>query len=184
MTTSARDELRLFYALWPEDATRTGLMQLQQAMHGRKSPYGNLHITLAFLGLQPAERLPLLKDILTHLMAAPIQLTLDRVGYFPRKRIAWIGMHEGPQSLLDMRRALVDALVKDNVWFDGESSFKPHVTLARDAELPPDLVFTPITWQATEIVLVQSITHAEGPEYRILASRNLEDASPACDLAE
>lgn len=184
MTTSPRGELRLFYALWPDDAARTGLMQLQQAMHGRKSPYENLHVTLAFLGPQPAERLPLLKHILTHFPADPVPLTLDRIGYFPRKRIAWIGMHEVPGDLLDMRRTLVDALARDKVWFDGESAFKPHVTLARDAELPPDLVFTPITWRATEVVLVQSITRAEGPEYRILTSRNLEDASPVCDLAE
>jgi 2'-5' RNA ligase len=85
-----------------------------------------------------------------------------------------------------MRRAVVDVLVQNKVWFDGESAFKPHVTLVRDAELPPDLVFTPMTWLANQIVLVQSITHPEGPEYRILASRNLEDASaaPTCDIDE
>lgn len=170
--------LRLFYALWPDDATRTALMQLQHHMRGRKSPYENLHVTLAFLGPQPVERLPLLKRVLARLPSMSMPLTLDRVGYFPRKRIAWIGMHEPPQLLLDLRHALVEMLAKEGVWFDGEATFKPHVTLARDAQLPPDLVFTPIEWKADRVVLIQSVTRAEGPEYRVLAEQALDSAEP------
>jgi len=182
MPNSSPAQVRLFYALWPDDATRTALMELQFPMRGKKTPYSNLHITLAFLGPQPSERLSLLTDILEHLQAAPMTLTLDRVGYFPRKRIAWLGMHDAPQELLDMQRALVQALIREEVWFDGESNFKPHVTLARDASLPPDLVFTPITWRAKQIVLVQSITNPEGPTYRLFASRTLADDATLSDV--
>jgi 2'-5' RNA ligase len=175
MTTSSRDELRLFYALWPDDATRTGLMEWQYQMHGRKCAYDNLHITLAFLGPQPVSRIPLLKNVLDHLPAMQMTLTLDHLGYFPRKRIAWAGMHDAPSALTGLRHALIDALMKEGVWFDGASAFKPHVTLARDANLPPDLVFAPVVWRANHVVLVQSVTKPEGPAYQILASRMLDE---------
>lgn len=168
------DTLRLFYALWPDDATRTALQQLQAPMRGRTIPYSNLHLTLAFLGQQPATVLPQAKDILLHLSAQPIPLMLDRVGYFPRNRIAWIGMHQVPDELVAVQQELAQALQQRGIAFDNRQPFKPHVTLARDASLPPDLTFDPIPWRASDVALVQSITHAEGALYEVLASRSLD----------
>ncbi len=181
MSNSSSDSLRLFYALWPDDATRTSLMQLQSGVHGRLVPYSNLHITLAFLGQQPASTLPLLKDILSELPASPMMLNLDRVSYFNKNRIAWAGMHEVPEELIGLQRSLASALEENGIRFDGHSSFKPHVTLARDAAPPSDMVFEPIAWRADQVVLVQSVTASEGPTYVVLDSRSLGENTRTAD---
>ncbi len=143
-------------------------------MHGRRIPYSNLHMTLVFLGQQPIALLPDLKDILVRIPRTEITLTLDRVGYFPRNRIAWVGPQQAPEALLAMQADLVQALNERKVRFNGQHSYKPHVTLARDAALPPDLTFDPITWRATEVALVQSTTTMEGSIYQILARRSID----------
>lgn len=176
MNANTNETLRLFFALWPDDATRTALLQLQTPIRGRIIPYGNLHLTLAFLGQQPASLIGIAKDILFHLRATPISLTLDRMGYFPRNRIAWIGAHEPPAELLQLHQELGEALRQANVTFDSAQTFKPHITLARDASLPPDISFTPIPWQADHVALVQSVTNAEGARYQVIASRSLNEA--------
>lgn len=166
--------LRLFYALWPDDETRNGLTRLQQAFSGRKVPYQNLHITLVFLGQQPAMLLPTLKDVLLRLPKTSLALMIDRLGYFSRNRVAWAGMHAAPDALIALQQQLAQVLTEHGVSFDGKGKFKPHVTLARDAPPPLDIVFEPIRWQANQAVLVQSVTRPSGPEYRVLASRSLE----------
>lgn len=168
----AAESLRLFYALWPDDGTRAGLMRIQAQMRGRMVRYENLHITLAFLGQQPANLLPVLTEILPQLPALPITLTLDRLGYFTRKRIAWVGMHDPPEELFKLQRHLAEMLAGRDISFDNRPDFKPHVTLARDARAPTDMVFAPITWRASQAVLVQSMTN--GGTYRVLASRSLD----------
>lgn len=166
--------LRLFYALWPDDATATKLQQLQAPMHGRRIPYSNLHMTLVFLGQQPAALLPDLKDILARIPPTELTLTLARVGYFPRNRIAWVGPAQTPEPLSVLHGALVRELLERKVAFNDQHRYSPHVTLARDASLPPDLAFDPIEWKVTQAVLVQSTTTAEGSIYKILASRALD----------
>lgn len=174
MNAHNKESLRLFYALWPDDLTRGELVRLQQAIQGRKIRYSNLHITLAFLGQQPVAQLPALKDILMHLPSTSITLTLDRVGYFSRNRIAWAGMHEPPDTLVGLQQQLTQSLTQHGITFDSELKFKPHITLARDAAAPLDSIFTPIVWQADQIALVQSVMKPEGPSYEVLASRRLD----------
>jgi 2'-5' RNA ligase len=173
--TKAKETIRLFYALWPDDATRTALMQVQTNFQGRLTRYENLHITLAFLGEQPATLLPDLTDILERLPTSSIALTLDRLGYFPKNRIAWVGMHDVPSTLIIVQRELAQALVQRNVSFDNRATFKPHITLARDAKPPPDVIFAPIAWQARQVVLVESKAQPNGISYRVLASRALDE---------
>jgi 2'-5' RNA ligase len=175
MNANTTESLRLFFALWPDDETRTALTQLQVPIRGRKIAYDNLHLTLAFLGQQPASVLPALKQILTHLSPSTPILTLDRIGYFSRNRIAWAGMHAVPDTLLKLQQELAQAIAQHEISFNNQHDFKPHVTLARDATLPPDIIFTPIDWRASQIALVQSATQAEGANYEVLATRSLDE---------
>ena len=168
------EPLRLFFALWPDDSTRAALAQLQTGMQGRFVPYGNLHLTLSFLGRQPASRLPLLTALMHQLPPAVPILSLDRLGYFPRKRVAWAGMHRVPEALQALHHELQQALRRADIPFDNQQHFKPHVTLARDASLPPDSGFNAIVWQANRMALVQSTTQASGSSYQVLAARPLE----------
>lgn len=169
-----KDSLRLFYALWPDDATRTSLAVLQNSFSGRKSPYGNLHVTLTFLGQQSPSLLPVLTKILNHLPATKLTLTLDRLGYFNGSKIAWAGMHAIPDGLISLQQELVKRLVQCEIPFHHEKSFTPHITLVRNAGTPVDLIFSPIVWKASELVLVASTTQPSGSAYKIIASRHLD----------
>lgn len=175
MNANKTETLRLFFALWPDDATRTALMQLQAPMRGRIIPYANLHLTLAFLGQQAASMVPNLKDILTHLTSATATLLLDRVGYFTRNHVAWTGTHDVPDELMHLVQELTLALAQHGIVLNEPRGFKPHITLARDAALPPDITFEPIVWRAHQVALVQSDTTPEGSRYQVIASRSLDE---------
>jgi 2'-5' RNA ligase len=174
MTNNTKQSLRLFYALWPDDVTRADLMRQQALIKGRKTSYGNLHLTLAFLGEQPVELLPIFKSILEYLPQQAFTLVLDRIGYFTQKKIAWSGMHESPAALNALHSALSEALVKNKTGFDRSLEFRPHVTLARNAESPEELPFSPIVWKCDHVALVESTNQPEGVVYRVLASYFLE----------
>lgn len=175
MHTNTTESLRLFYALWPDDATRAALEQLQTAIPGCKTQYGNLHLTLAFLGQQPATLLPTLQAILARLPKVDITLVLDLAGYFTRNRIAWAGMHQVPDALSTLQRKLTQMLQQHDIVFTNPPAFKPHITLARNAPVPPDIPFEPIRWQANQVVLVQSTAQPDGVFYRVLASHWLNN---------
>lgn len=175
--------LRLFYALWPDDATRSALLKLQAPIQGRITPAEDLHLTLVFLGTQAAAALPALQALMARLPAAAIALQLDCLGYFPRNGIAWAGMQHPPDTLAALQQALLAALAQQSIAVDQTVRFKPHVTLARDADasavavavaVAPDM--TPILWRADHVALVQSTSSGTGPRYRLLASRRLADA--------
>jgi 2'-5' RNA ligase len=169
------ESLRLFYALWPDDATRAALTSLQTTLQGRKTQYGNLHVTLAFLGRQPAALVPALQAIMTRLPKSDMTIVMDRIGYFTRHRIVWAGMHQIPDTLSTLQRELTQALQQLNIVFDDQPAFKPHITLARDAQPPPDIPFEPIKWKANQIALVQSVIRPSGVTYQVLASHQLND---------
>lgn len=175
MSINPNDKLRLFFALWPDDAVKTALMQLQAPMQGRWIPYGNLHLTLAFLGMQPASVVTTAKEILAQLQPRDETLVIDKVGYFPRNRVAWAGTHQVPDGLASLEQELHSALSARGIAYDRHGTFKPHITLARDASLPADIVFDPIVWRAHHVVLVQSITGSDGSVYEVVASRSLHD---------
>lgn len=167
--------MRLFLALWPDATTRGALRSLQASLTGRLTRYEDLHLTLAFLGAQPATLVPALKEVLARLPRSEIVLTVDRLGYFTRNRIAWAGTHSPPQALLDLHGTICAAINAEAVQWKNERSFAPHITLARDADAPADLVFTPFVWRACEVALVQSETGPEGARYRVLATRRLDE---------
>jgi 2'-5' RNA ligase len=172
LTTDSAQPMRLFYALWPDDATRAALMRWQETVHGRKTRSQNLHLTLAFLGQQPATSLFTLQEILMQLPQAQMTLILDRIGYFSRQKIAWAGIQAVPDALIGLYQTLMQELARHNIAFD-QSAFKPHITLARDAASPSGNAVDPIRWQADQVALVQSAAQPEGGSYRILASRKL-----------
>jgi 2'-5' RNA ligase len=165
--------LRLFYALWPDEATRTALRQLQRSLPltGRPVPPENQHVTLAFLGDQPADRLSPLTSILNTLPQPPAMLTLDKLGYFKSSRIAWVGMQNAPEALMNLQAELVEVLQQEGFAFDRHGHFTPHVTLARSASPLPNAKFQPIEWHTAHIALVQSILGPRGSRYEVLTPR-------------
>lgn len=156
---------RLFYALWPDADTRAALARLQAPLAGRHIPPHHLHLTMAFLGQQPAALLEPLRALAaeltvklrTELVAAPLMLTIDRIGYFIRPRIAWAGLSEAPPALMAWQAELMRRLQLLGVAAaDTHGQFKPHVTLARDAPAPVIEASDTIIWPVTQLALVES----------------------------
>lgn len=160
--------LRLFYALWPDPQVRARLAALLQGVQGRLVPPENLHLTMAFLGQQPLERVPLLLELLAGVPPLALNLCFDRYGYFRRHGVLWVGMQHEPPGLFAAQQALTAALRAGDVHFDAGSPFRPHITLARDAKPPPAASIAPITWQASRIVLVSSEVREKRVYYRVL----------------
>lgn len=149
---------KLFFALWPDGAARAALAALQAPVAGRLTPAAKLHLTLAFLGHVPADRVPALLGIRDRLAVPPLRLAIDCYGYFARPRIAWAGMTQAPPALLALHGELVRELEAAGFSAATHGAFKPHVTLARDAKAaPPDAPPTPVIWTADRAVLVESL---------------------------
>lgn len=167
-------QIRLFYALWPDQATRAALQEWQSALPGRLVPPENLHLTMAFLGQQPAELLPDFQDLLQQIEPAAIPLTFDKIGCFANQQIIWAGMQTVPPALMALQGSLVKALEKHHHRFDHARTFRPHVSLARKAVLPADNSLpkpAPLLWRAEQLVLAQSLQTANGVHYEIVATR-------------
>ena len=161
---------RLFFALWPDDATRAAFLDLQGGLRGgRPVSADNLHLTLAFLGQQPASLLLALRALPSRWADFDCLLQFDRLGYFNRPRIAWAGMRNIPQPLIDLRLSVLAALAETGVTLPDHDSFVPHVSLMRDAEPPQQGDVAAIAWRAQRVVLVKSTPRPGGSQYRVVS---------------
>ncbi len=159
------DYVRLFYALWPDEATRTHLKRLQESVIGRKVNPENLHMTLAFLGSQAKSLLPALAKLLDKLPGQSFTLGIDRYGYFSKPRIAWAGPSESPPPLMHLQQSLMHELNEAKVQLKPEGKFRPHVTLARDANSLDEPFAPGIPWRVGKIMLIQSVQVKGGVIY-------------------
>ncbi len=175
MHATSHSHARLFYALWPDAATRDALAALQATVRGRKVAPANLHLTLAFLGSQPRASLPLLDSLLDKLPLHRFALAIDSYGYFSKARIAWAGPSSMSDPLLWVYNALVNALDDVKVVSKSSGGFRPHVTLARDAErVDPEGPPAPaVAWPVDTIALVESVPVQGGVHYQLLTTRKL-----------
>lgn len=152
------------------------MARLQFALHGSKTRYRNFHITLAFLGDQPESALPQLKASLAQLDGVEMTLTIDRLGYFAKQKIAWAGMSQLHDTLNQLQTRLTASLTAQQVQFESRALFRPHITLAREADRPAQEEIEPIVWHAKQATLMQSVTDADGLQYQVLASHWLQRA--------
>jgi 2'-5' RNA ligase len=149
---------KLFFALWPDEETRQALARLQQPVDGRLIPPEKLHLTMAFLGQQPADALPVLQSILRDVAVPPLTLEIDCYGYFKRPHIAWAGMRAPPAKLLAVQAELMKRLEAAGFSAATHGEFKPHVTLAREAqEAPAEFTAAPVLWRVEGLALVESM---------------------------
>ena len=115
MTDSTQDKTRrFFFALWPDPPARTLLGGLAREVAlesgGRPTLPDLIHLTLAFVGAQPAIRLDSLRRLAGLVRARSFVLALDKIGGFQRTGIAWLGSTSPQSELLALQRDLTDAL--------------------------------------------------------------------------
>ncbi len=176
----AAEPNRLFFALWPDDATRAALADAARKLQARLQPGGRLekperlHATLIFLGdAVPAREEAAAMQVASLLKADPFSLTLDRAGTFPRRsKLWWLGSSQAAREAIALHDALRARLRLAGVSYDLKS-FTPHVTFLRDAgkTLAPTPI-EPIRWAVSDFVLVHS--QLQPAEYRVIGRWKLE----------
>src|SRR5712671_240162 len=114
--------MRLFFALWPDDAVRAGLARWSRELHalcgGRPTRPENLHVTLAFLGGVEDAGVAEVERAAREVTPRVVSLALDRLGYWKHNRIAWAGASTVPPELEALVSELRGALVKSQIRFD------------------------------------------------------------------
>lgn len=172
MTAAAVHVRRLFFALWPDEATRQALRRAARpAMHrvrGKPVPESNYHLTLAFIGNVPDEQLEAIVKEARCIACPRVHLTFDRFGWFPTSHVFWIGAQEIPPALADL---------SSRIWAGMEAlgiehqphPFHVHLTLARQVRAPPEADPPPLVgWTVSDFVLAESVTDPDGARYTVL----------------
>ena len=166
--------LRLFFALWPDAATRAALDQVGAGLHarwgGRRMQHDALHMTLAFLGDTPLKRLDALRGLAAKMTGEAFTLKLDRPGCWQHNRVGWLGLATTPlaltQLVTDLRRML-----HANKFTVDDQRYVPHVSLLRNAHCAPPPPCQPVTWHAQNFVLLAS--HKQPHGYEVLGTWSL-----------
>jgi RNA 2',3'-cyclic 3'-phosphodiesterase len=182
MAPAGGTRARVFFALWPDSDTRSGLAQAAKRLHaacgGRMPRPDHIHVTLVFLGDVARGRLDALRAAAGAVVASAHALTLERFGWFRRNRVAWIGPSRTPPQLLELVHGLEAALRQAGFNFDARP-YEAHITLGRKAdcgELPA--LPESIAWPVREFVLVESVLGAAGSVYSIIGNWPLHGADP------
>ncbi len=178
----ATEPNRLFFALWPDDATRTALADAARKLQARLQPGGRieraerLHATLLFLGdAVPGSEETAAMQIASLLKADPFTVTIDRAGTFSRRsKLWWLGSSQASRDAIALHDALRARLRVAGVSYDLKT-FTPHVTILRDAGKPlAPTPIEPIRWPVTDFVLVRSQLAPQPAEYRVIGRWKLE----------
>ena len=194
MPTAPPTSIRLFFAL---DATAQAspLMAIQQQLlrdigHpescSKPSPVSaeNLHLTLLFLGNQPMSQIPQLGQqaarVIENVAIRPFSIQLDRLGLFPKAKVAWIAPSQPPEPLLQLETQLRRAVTALGISVE-ERPYRPHVTLLRKATSLHACTVASITLQARELHLYESRSTPDGVRYIQLASWDFAPQLSAAD---
>jgi 2'-5' RNA ligase len=164
--------LRLFFALWPDAATRARLADWTRAIHrasaGRAMRPEDVHLTLAFLGSTDPALLLAIEAAAARVTPRTLALRIDAPGYWRHNQIVWAGARAEPPELAALVGDLRAALLEANVPFDAKR-FAAHITLVRKANPGFDLPrLEPIEWPVRDFVLVRSVTGPDGSRYEVL----------------
>ena len=162
--------LRLFFALPcpPEQATAICRWRDEQALQGRPVPPQNLHLTLAFLGAQPADCLDGLRRLAADLDCPAFELTLDRLITLGKGFICL--QPSAPPPALDYLAAALRAQLAALGLVLDSRPFLPHLTLTRHGHERVHGHSPAFGWTVDRFVLFVSETTAQGARYRELGS--------------
>ena len=127
---------RLFFALWPNarqrDRLRDFISPLAKLVEGRAIDRRKWHVTLAFIGDYPEERIPDLQQRVAGIEVKPFRLVFDRLEFWPRPRIASLTAATVPTEL-DRLVYDLTAVLKDTGVRTEDRTYRPHITVARKA---------------------------------------------------
>jgi 2'-5' RNA ligase len=163
------DRHRVFFALWPDDATRAAISratrQVVGASGGRPIAKERFHVTVAFLGELTAAGVDAARAV-PPIAAGAFELELDLVGVWPESKILWLAPSAPPEALLELELRLWERLAPRG-FLPEERVYRPHVTLARRAR-PIEAGVEPVRFQVRDLALVESFPDGRNVHYEVL----------------
>jgi 2'-5' RNA ligase len=162
---------RLFFALWPAADVATALeciaRQAQAHCGGRRMQRDSVHLTLAFLGDLPLDRVASVEAAADDLAAEAFRLSIDRLGYWRHNRILWAGSGTLPAPLTDLVGKLTGRLRAAGFHLESRP-FAAPVTLLRDADCrEAPATGAAIDWPVAKLGLVESNPSSSGARYLV-----------------
>jgi len=141
--------MRLFIAVNFDNAVKERLLEIQaqlrsQCVRGNFTRPENLHLTLAFLGETPENKVPSILKIIDDTQALPMSEALPLEVSFihtscfthSHKELWWVGADETCRGLSRLR-AIHGELIKrllDSGFSVDKRPFNPHITLGREVK--------------------------------------------------
>lgn len=126
--------MRLFFAVnfseREKDAIMSKVGELRKiCLRGNFSKRDNLHVTLAFLGEVPRERLSAVIDAAKSVDFSPFDISVGGAGNFGS--VVWLGV-DGAKALCALAENVRDSCAARGVDYD-KKAFMPHLTVCREA---------------------------------------------------
>ena len=128
---------RLFIAVdLPEDIKKkiykNSLVVKAECKRGSFERQDKYHITLAFIGSTPEERIPDMKEAMDACRCGSISIKADGISAFKGKAGLTLYQHvDAEKRLYNLRERLIKELIKRGFEPDVRKPFTPHITLAR-----------------------------------------------------
>jgi 2'-5' RNA ligase len=137
--------MRLFIAIKPRDlflkALETISHELKRLLPNASfTPIQNMHITLCFIG--ETDKTELIKTVVASISFNPFDVEIGRLGFFggSASALIWIGLKE--DNALESVSTAIRLKMRDNgIYFDARP-LKPHITIARKAQIYDNFSFT------------------------------------------
>lgn len=159
--------VRVFFALWPDATVASALSRIARRAappDARLMRAQTLHLTLAFIGDVPAERLPAIEAVGDQAVWPRCLLRLDQLGHWPHNQILWAGSLAPPDALAELANALSDGLRAIGMTL-APRPFVPHITLARRCRHAAAVDMPPVDWSVEGGVLAVSQRAPTGARY-------------------
>jgi len=164
-------DIRLFFALWPDERVRHNIKAFVDRFPtaaGRVVSRFNWHMTLHFIGNTSFAEKNCLDRQAGEVQASAFQLSIDQTGFFKKSKVFWLGCEKPPKALFNLQQKLGSQISRCN--YDPEARpYFPHITLARKVSSPPESVqVEPVEWLVDKFVLIESVSVQGGVRYEVI----------------
>lgn len=173
-SVEGRERLRLFCALRLPDDVVSALerWQAEQLRDGRIVPRDHLHLTLAFLGSQPATELPAIAGALRAAARGTGEIAFTPKRYRETRSVGMLVLEESTSEAGPLAERLFDGLESLGVYEREQRPWLPHVTVLRFRARPKLEPPTPElgTFSPSDAAVYISRLRPSGAQYDVLES--------------
>lgn len=160
---------RVFFALWPDhdqrERLRDAINSVARTVEGRVEDRRNWHVTLAYVGDFAEVQVPELLERARQIQVQPFRLSFDRLEFWPRAKVAWLGAATVPTELQALIADL-HALLQDFGIVPDDRTYRPHITVVRNARtFETQRLAQRATTEWSSFELVESVSGTGGVTY-------------------